>query len=690
MAELLLELLSEEIPARMQVAAANQLKASLLTKFSKAGLHPTGTEAFSGPRRLVFIADGLPVDQPDILEELKGPRIGAPDAAIDGFVRAHQLKSIDQAEVRKLDKGSFYFVIKENKGAATLKVLEAIVLEAIQSLVWPKSMTWGTGKNRWVRPLKSILCIFDGKVVGLEYAGIKAGNISVGHRFHSPSQFSVSCFSDYFRKTKEAKVMIDQIERRQSIIDQVHSVATNESLCVPNDMTLVDEVSGLVEWPVALLGTIDKIFMTVPREVLVSAMKKHQKYFSLENSDGSFSNRYIVVANIAVKGGGQSIILGNDKVLRARLADAKFFWDQDRQTRLDSRLNKLGERVYQADLGSIRDKTCRIQTMAPLIAKEIGCSNIDQVERAAILCKADLSTGMVSEFPDLQGVIGKYYARNDGEDPLVCDAIALHYSPLGPSDVCPNQLVAVSVALADKLDTLVGFFGMGLMPSSSKDPFALRRAALGVIRLIMENQLRIPLANLLDGFYKQYEVNLELDRADVVSSLLAFLADRLKVHLKDSGIRHDLISAIFDVNEEDDFVRLVSRVSALDEFLASDNGSNLLVAYKRATNMVKIEDKKCGPINVLDNIKISTQPKQFAELLDIVATHEVRVSDALAREDYKAAMINLAELRFPLDNFFDSVTINDKNSVTRLENLGLLKRIGALMDTVATFSNVES
>lgn len=689
MAELLLEILSEEIPARMQGRAANDLKRLIADGLKDAGLAYSRLDAYSGPRRLALVVDGLPTFQPDVTDERKGPGVAAPEKAIEGFLKANGLSSVDDAEIRELPKGKFYFAVVERKGRATSDVLTDVIEAALSALPWPKSMRWASGETRWVRPLHGILCVFDGKAVTVTYAEIPATVTTVGHRFLAPDSIQTVGFDEYIEKLEIAKVIVDQDRRRTLIGDGIKGLAQSEGLTLPDDPGLLDEVTGLVEWPVPLLGTIDDEFMDVPPEVLTSAMRKHQKYFALETSDGAFSNRYALVANIETPDNGQAIITGNERVLRARLSDAKFFWDLDRQKKLETRVDKLQERVFQADLGTVLDKVNRLGTLAALIAEQIGGVELVAVRRAAQLCKADLSTGMVAEFPDLQGVMGRYYAQQDGEAPAVCEAIAEHYSPLGPSDVCPSSSISVCVALADKIDTLVGFFGIDQKPTGSKDPYALRRAALGAIRLILENKLRFPLEDVFAKAHAGYGAVLKSEQTQSSSDLLDFFADRLKVFLKERGVRHDLIAAVFAVGNEDDLVRLMARVDALSVFLGSDDGANLLTAYKRAANIVRIEEKKNGEPFSGEYVVEGLEPGDAQALAKSLGIVEASVTDALKNEDFASAMTALSTLRKPLDVFFENVTVNADDQTIRLANLNLLSRIGSVMDQIAVFSNIE-
>ncbi len=499
MAELLVELFSEEIPARMQARAAEDFKGLVTAKLTAAGLEFASATAHVTPRRLVLVVDGLPVSQPDVREERRGPRADAPEKALQGFLGSVGL-TLEQCERRDTGKGEFWFAVIEKRGGATRDVLPGLVLEAIRELPWPKSMRWGRNSFRWVRPLHHALARFDGAVLegGLDLGDrhLAFTGETSGHRFLAPDPFAVEGFEDYRAKLREAFVILDREERKRIIADGIAALADGAGLVARPDPGLLEEVCGLVEWPVAMLGRIDARFMDVPKEVLVTSMRSHQKYFALETADGALAERFVVIANMASEPTRDAtIVAGNEKVLRARLSDAKFFWDQDRKVALGDRRGALQDVKFYDRLGTMADKVQRFAQLAVEIGERIG-ADPDRARRAATLCKADLTTGMVGEFPELQGVMGRYYARDAGEDPAVADAIAEHYSPLGPGDRCPTAPVSVAVALADKIDTLVGFFAIGETPTGSKDPFALRRAALGVIRLIIENDLRLPLADL--------------------------------------------------------------------------------------------------------------------------------------------------------------------------------------------------
>ncbi len=710
MAELLLELLSEEIPARMQARAAADLKRLVGERLKGAGLAYKDAHAYVTPRRLALVVTGLPKKQPDTTEEKKGPRLDAPDKAITGFLKSNGLKSLKQAEVRDTGKGKFYFVVKRAKGQATAKVLPGVIAQSVQALPWPKSMRWADGEMRWVRPLHGALAIFDGaKLSGALELGngarVRFGNATFGHRFLAPKKITVKGFADYKKKLKAAKVMLDQGGRRAEILKQAKQAAARAKLKLKDDPALLDEVTGLVEWPVVLMGTIDKRFMDLPPEVLATAMRAHQKYLALLDKNGKPANRFLVVANITSADRGKAIVAGNERVLRARLADARFFWDQDRKTPLAARAPQLADIVFHAKLGSLDDKIDRVQALAVAIASYVGGAEKDRVRSAARLAKADLVTGMVGEFPELQGVIGRYYALADGEHEEVADAIAEHYAPQGPGDACPSAPVSVALALADKLDTLTGFFRIDEKPTGSKDPYALRRAALGVIRLVVENQIRLPLRTIVESAKSLIDRGLlqkgsvaslsktapgwgEIDR-DVLA-VLDFFADRLKVVLREKGVRHDLISAVFAVGGEDDLVRLLARVQALQGFLGTDDGANLLVAYQRAANIVRIEAKKDQTTYKGRDLRVDQLKKvEEKRLYACISEAENGAANALEDEDFTGAMAALAKLRRPVDEFFDRVTVNTDNADLRANRLCLLSRIDETLDRVADFSKIE-
>ena len=669
MPELLLELFSEEIPARMQARAADDLKRLVTEKLKAAQLACSAAEAYATPRRLALVVRDLPEAQPDLKEERRGPRADAPQKAIDGFLKSAGVTLAD-CEKRDTGKGVFLFAAIERHGRPTREVLPDLLREAIVELPWPKSMRWGGRPERWVRPLHSIVCLFSGRVVPVAFAGLTAGDVTRGHRFHAPEPFAVADFSDYRHKLADAGVLLDGAARRRRIVEAAGRLAGEEGLSVVEDPALLDELAGLVERPVPLLGSIDPRFMALPPEVLTTSMRTHQKYLSLRTADGKLAPRFVFVANLEAEDGGAQIVAGNERVLKARLSDAEYFWETDRKTKLEDRVPALADIVFHARLGTVGEKVTRLQTLAAELAPYVPGADVDLCRSAALLAKADLTTGMVGEFPELQGVMGRYYALAEGEKPEIADAIAQHYAPRGPEDACPTAPTAVVVALADKLDTLVGFWSIDEKPTGSKDPFALRRAALGVIRLIVENRLRLPLAKWASG------------------DLLGFFADRLKVHLREQGVRHDLVQAVFALGGEDDLVWLLARVDALDKFLKSDDGANLLTAYRRAVNIVRIEEKKGGwTEGPVDPARLK-QPEEAA-LAAALATAQAEAGAALAREDFAAAMTALAALRRPVDAFFDKVTVNAPETDLRESRLRLLSAIRAVLHRVADFGQIE-
>ena len=701
MAELLIELFSEEIPAGLQGPAADDLERLVATGLKAAGLEFESSQVFSTPRRLTLCIAGLPTVQPDIDEERKGPKAGAPDKAVEGFAKSAGLTR-DELEERDTDKGRYLYAHIERKGGATAEVLPAILSEAVAKLSWPKSMRWGGHETRWIRPLHSILCLFDGAIVPMSFGHLTAGAVTSGHAIHVPHAFRVNDFAEYTAYLREAKVILDPAERRGMILATAKELAAAEGLALTPDEGLLNEVTGLVEWPVVLLGAIDEAFLDLPPEVLTAVMRTQQKYFSLAKPDGALAPRFIMVANTEATDGGHAVVAGNERVLRARLADAKFFWDQDRKTGLANRVPALANVVYFEGLGTEAEKTERICALAGEVAPFIA----DAIPRpedfidfgdyrsvcieAANLSKADLTTQMVAEFPGLQGVIGGLYALDEGYSPSVADAVRDHRAPRGPNDTCPTAPISVAVALADKVDALVGLFGVGQRPTGSKDPYGLRRAALGVIRLILENKTRIPLRRLFrqaNLIYAQAESGVSWDANDI--DLMNFIADRLKVHMREQGVRHDLIAAVFALAGEDDLVRLMARVEALGTFLKGEDGANLLTAYKRASNIVRIEEKNDGRTY---GDAPSTKDFREAEEKDLHASLTAAAeasSAAVGKEDFMVAMTELARLRRPVDHFFDEVTVNCEEPALRANRLRLLSQIRATLDGVADFSQIE-
>jgi glycyl-tRNA synthetase beta chain len=688
MPQLLFELLSEEIPARMQAQAAADLKRLVCEGLGRLKLSFDRADAYVTPRRLALVVDGLPERRPDVIEERRGPRADAPQAAIDGFLRAVGM-TLDQVEDRQTAAGRFLYATRTHRGGATAEALVEVLEAALAQLRWPRSMRWADHRVRWVRPLRSMLCLFGGERVAVNLGTVAAAATTRGHRFLAPAAFAVRDFAEYQAKLRGAKVIVDQGERRQRIVAEMQRLADAEGLTVRSDEALLDEVVGLVEWPAVLIGRIDPAFMDLPPEVLRTSMRTHQKYFALVDGQGRMAPRFVAVAGTETADGGRQVIAGNERVLRARLADARFFWDQDRRRTLASRVDKLGERVFHAKLGSERERAERIAALARVIAGHTG-ANADHAERAGRLSKADLTTEMVGEFPELQGVIGRYYALHDGEPADVADAIGDHYAPQGPGDRCPGAPVSIAVALADKIDTLFGFFAVGEKPTGSKDPFALRRAALGAIRLILENRLRIRLLGVFDVAGEAYRQTGILEAGDHAGEeLLDFFADRLKTHLRERDVRHDLVAAVFAAGREDDLVRLLARVDALSDFLRTDDGANLLAALKRASNIVRIEEKRDGSTYDGETREALLVQAEEIGLHGELGRAQARIRDHLDGERFADAMSVVAALRPPVDRFFDRVTVNCEIAERRANRLRLLAGIRAALRQVADFSLIE-
>lgn len=733
MPELLLELFSEEIPARMQVRATQDLKSLVTNALVDAGLVYEGAQAHATPRRLVLSVEGLPGKTADIRDERKGPRVDAPDTAIAGFLKSTGLR-LEDLIVQEEKKGRFYIARFDKPGRLAADVIAEIVPEIIRKFPWPKSMRWGSGALRWVRPLQSILATFDGEVVPFVIDGIASGDVARGHRFLAPDTFTARRFADYAQKLYEAKVIVGSDARAETIRAEARNLAFAQGLELIEDEGLLKETAGLVEWPVVLMGTFDTKFLDLPPEVIATSIKNHQKCFAVrEAKSGKLANRYILVSNIVARDGGAEIVRGNDKVIAARLSDAKFFWDQDRKVPLEAQLPKLEQITFHAKLGSQAERVRRIETLAGEIAKAIG-ADPEKAKLAALLAKADLVSGMVGEFPELQGLMGRYYALDQGIDPEVADAVRDHYKPQGPSDSIPVSKIGQAVAIADKLDTLVGFWAIDEKPTGSKDPYALRRAALGIIRTVLQSGLRVGLSRLiaLANFnvwldrgnreisgvvHKLGEVaqyidfgvdgvridprsltgpatpltigELQAGITEAVQELLSFFAERLKVYLREQGARYDLIDAVFALPGQDDLLMIVKRVDALSKFLDTDDGKNLLAGIKRANNILKIEEKKDGVtygIDVDTHKLIKGEEKALHSAIT-VATGQARM--ALEHEDFEGAMRAIARLRAPVDEFFEKVTVNDRDPNFRENRLKLLNRIRATTLEVADFSRIE-
>ncbi|VAV94226.1 Glycyl-tRNA synthetase beta chain [hydrothermal vent metagenome] len=715
MAELLLEIFSEEIPARMQNKAAADLQRLLGKALTEAGFAFTDVQSFAGPRRLTLVIADLPAKSPDITEQRKGPRVGAPEQAVAGFLRGAGVASLDECEQCEDKKGKYWVANLHKPGQSAADILAQNIPKIMASFPWPKSMKWGSGSFRWVRPLHGIVCLLDGKIVSFEVAGIKSGNQIFGHRIMGPGPFSVSSFADYRQQLEGAgHVMLDAAQRKTRITEQIEQLCKTNKLTLVEDAALLDEVAGLAEWPVVLLGEMDETFLDLPPEVITLSMAKHQKYFSVNNAKtNKLAPNFLVVANLDAPDGGTAITAGNARVLSARLADARHFWDMDRAQTLESRVDALRDVVFHQKLGSVYDKAERVAKLARELAAKVG-ADPDLAERAAWLAKADLTTQMVVEFTSLQGVMGRYYALADGSPPpslrptsptkgggkegkdsiygssstlvgevaaqptegglsslptesvtQIANAIRDHYKPQGPTDITPTEPVSIAVALADKLDTLVGFWAIDEKPTGSKDPYALRRAALGVIRILLENGVRMP----------------------IPAQLSEFVFDRLKVHLREQGIRHDLIDAVLTPGA-DDLMAIVARVEALSAFLATPDGEQLLAGTKRAANIVKAEEKKQkqkieGEVN--PDLFTATEEKALYKALQTAAAKAAKAIDA---ENYTAAMAALAPLRGPIDAFFEAVMVNDNDPKVRQNRLALLSGIRAALTPVADFDKI--
>jgi len=695
MPDLLLELLSEEIPARMQAKAADDLKRLVTERLVDAGLIYQGATAFATPRRLALAVEGIPARQPDVNEERRGPRVGAPEAAIAGFLKNAGLASIDQARIVKdAKKGDVYVALIERPGRAAIEVIAEIVPELVRAFPWPKSMRWGAGTLTWVRPLHSIVATFgphteEPEIVPFSVGGIPAGDTTRGHRFMAPEPFRVRHLDDYVEQLERAKVVLDPSRRREIILTDARNLAFAQGLDLVEDEGLLAETAGLVEWPVVLMGSFDQKFLAIPPEVIRTTIRNNQKCFVLRDPQtAKLADKFILVANIEATDGGQAIVAGNERVIRARLADARFFYEMDLKVGLEDRLPKLAEIVFHEKLGTQAERVGRIAALARELAPVVK-ADPDKAVRAERLSKADLVTDMVGEFPELQGLMGKYYAQAQGEDEAVAHAIEDHYKPQGPSDLVPADPVSIAVALADKIDTLVAFWVIDEKPTGSKDPYALRRAALGVIRLVIENGARLQLSATIRNHIREFRAVGALDTAGLAQGLLAFFADRLKVQLREQGARHDLVDAVFALGGQDDLVLIVRRVEALGKFLDTDDGKNLLAGYKRATNIIRIEEKRDARVYGGEpDPQLYRQAEEWALASGIEAgKHEA--SAAVAREDFAAAMRAVAKLRPAVDAFFGEVTVNVDDAAIRENRLKLLDQIREATRAVADFSRIE-
>jgi len=678
MSELLLELFSEEIPARMQMRAAQDLEKLVNQHLLDSGFLPEGVKAFSTPRRLAVIVTGLPVRQEDQKEEKKGPRVGAPDKAIEGFLRSAGLSNLDQCEKRSDKKGEFYVAVIDRKGLNTTEVISKMIPEIVRNFPWQKSMRWGAasredGALKWVRPLISILCAFDGEIVDFEIDGISSSDKTFGHRFIAPEEIRVRNFEDYEASLRRANVILDSAEREELIAAEARTLCQAQDLEWVEDRGLLREVAGLAEWPIVMIGTYDEKFLKLPDEVLTASMRGHQKYFSVRNpKTGRLANKFIVVANMIAADGGAAMREGYERVLTARLSDGWYLYHQDLKVSLSERGAELDQVTFFEGLGSVGDKAQRVAQLAAEIAPYVG-ANAQTASKAAMLAKADLVTGMVGEFPELQGVMGRYYALEQNEEGEIADAIRDHYKPQGQDDDVPSEPIALSVALADKIDTLTGFWSIDKKPTGSSDPFALRRAALGVIRIILTREIRYPLPS-------------------APSDILEFFHDRLKVYLRDHGHRHDHVEAVLKTHEgqlQDDVVLIVRQLKALEDCVKTDDGENLVAAFKRAANILKAE-RKNGELPSGDNVSVDlfehdAEKTLFATLENL----ETEALSALVEEDFQRAMTALAKLRAPLDGFFETVTVNADDQNLRANRLALLVRFRDATNKIVDFTKLE-
>jgi glycyl-tRNA synthetase beta chain len=762
MPDLLLEFFSEEIPARMQAKAAEDLRKLVTDRLVAAGLHYEGAKAFATPRRLALAVQGVPVRQPDIKEEKKGPRVGAPEGAIAGFLKAAGLKTIGEAKVQPDKKGDFYIALIEKPGRAAIEVIAEIVPDVARNFPWPKSMHWGApsyvlredggfalredggreireGWLSWVRPLHSIIATFgpeteEPEIVKFSLDGIASGDTTCGHRFMAPAQIKVRRLDDYISKLEKAKVVLDPARRAEIIHNDAKNLAFAQGFELVTDDGLLAEVAGLVEWSVVLMGEFDKAFLEIPGEVIRATIRTNQKCFVLRDPQTSkLVNKFIMVANIEASDGGKAIVAGCERVIRARLSDAKFFYETDLKTKLEDRLPKFSQIVFHEKLGTQKERIDRIVRLAKELAPIVK-ADPKKAERAALLCKTDLLTEVVGEFPELQGLMGKYYAEAQDEDEAVAHACEDHYKPKGPDDLVPADPVSVAVALADKIDILVGFWAIDEKPTGSKDPYALRRAALGVIRLIVANELRLSLARAISvpftairyedererritnsmlmmamrqrgaevetvkRFYREsgefvhpdnFEEHVWAEFVSIANDLLSFFADRLKVQLREQGARHDLVDAVFALEGQDDLLMIVRRVEALGKFLDTNDGKNLLAGYKRATNIIRIEEKKDKKeYTGAPDAKLYQLPEE-KELARTIDTAKAEASKAVAAEDFAAAMRAMAKLRPHVDAFFEKVTVNVDDARLRENRLKLLNEIRAATRAVADFSKIE-
>ena len=693
MTDLILEFYSEEIPAGMQSPAAADLQKKVADFLKSNGIEDVALETFCAPQRLALLGRNLPVELAEQREEKKGPRVDAPEMAIEGFLKANGLTSTDGLSVREDPKGSFYILEEVIPGRNFSAALEDFVPELVRGFNWPKSMRWGDGTLRWVRPLRALLCMFNGKVLSCAVDGIEAGSKTFGHRFMAPDALKIDKADDYLSKLEQAYVIADKAKREAVIMEKAEGLATAEDLVLVDDAGLLADVAGLVEWPVPLMGRIDDAFMDVPEEVLVSVMRTHQKYLALRNKSGQLAPRFITIANMETADNGAKIIAGNERVLRARLSDARFFWDEDRKTDLSARKPDLDKVTFHAKLGTVSDKTDRIEKLVAYLADiESGFSfedlsqnaSSEVTNQAAALCKADLVTGMVYEFPELQGIMGGYYAALQLGNDKVGNAIRDHYKPLGPNDAIPATSDGRLVAMADKMDTLAGFWLIDELPTGSKDPYALRRASLGIIRMLIEGGRRLNLDGFINAAMQNYPASLE--NSSAAEKLRLFFIERLKIYLRDKkDIRPDIVDSVLAVSVQayrDDIYVLSLMAEALKKFLASENGTNLLAAYRRVRGILK--KSPADIVRIDESLFVSDAEKVF-----FAALIRLQMAEIVSVDDYTNNLESLAALREPVDIFFDHVLVQDENEKIRQNRLALINKLITSMDSAADFSLIE-
>ena len=702
MSELLLEILSEEIPARMQHKGISDLADAFCFKLREHRVEFEFLKSYSTPQRLILLVDGLPKNQKEIVEDRKGPKVGSNSKAVAGFLKSVGYDSVDHPniEIKKIKNNEYYVAHLRIGGRRTEDILSQLVKEILNEIRWPKSMRWGAGSFRWVRPIESILCILDGKVVdgGIDLGAVGGtgqgerlcfGSETRGHKFLARDVFAPANFAKYKDRLRSAYVQIDREERKATIEKGALVLAEAKGLSTELDADIVNENAGLVEWPVVLMGGIEPEFLALPDEVLITSMKSHQKYFPLRTKEGDLAPWFIMVANIESLSETSSIVDGNERVLRARLHDAKFFWETDRAIPLSDHGKGLSQITFHAKLGSVAERVARLSVLTSKLGKLVPGADSEVLLRAAALCKADLVTEMVGEFAELQGVMGKYYALAQGEQAAVAEAIGGHYSPLGPTRSCPTEANCICLALADKIDTLVGMFTAGERATGSKDPFALRRAALGIVRIILENKVRVSLSEIIVWSRKTY-IEQGIECEDEVGQMVSlFIRDRLKVHLREVGFRHDIVEAAFSVSDDADLVRLQLRIEALHDFLSSADGNQMLEVYSRAMSIVQIEERRQK-----ESYRGQVVPELLSEsaektLFEDLESMDIKIHKALADEDFVGVMKSVVQLGAAIANFFEEVKVNVGNDKIRVNRLCLLGRVGALLGSVADFSVIE-